>query len=127
MTTSVKLGRRTMLAGIGGLAAVAVAGCTTEPTGPGTQPSGADPDGAGLVMPTFKSAQSVEPDLPGTGEGVPDGYFSYPETPEPFVTEPPGTGSVVTGMFGLTTPAPGPVDRNPWWQQLNELTNTTWE
>lgn len=122
MTTHIEP-RRQFLRGVGaGTVALAVgsslASCRTDTTP--VAPPAEDPN-TGITLPTHRRHETVEPDLPGDDQGVPDAYFTFPEHPDPATEEKPGTGGTVTAMISLagSTPVPG-LGSNPWWQSLND-------
>ncbi|WP_166355154.1 extracellular solute-binding protein [Phytoactinopolyspora limicola] len=123
--------RRGFVRGAAALGASAVgvsafAGCGSDGTGESSSSDDGGSDvgsgvrGGELELPTYQRAEVVVPDLPGSAEGVPEGYFSYPRPAEPAAGGPPGSGGVVTAMLGAVGPVPPNVGQNPWWQGLNE-------
>lgn len=66
------------LAGAAGLASVAgLAACQTG----GDQDTPGNADGGKLELPSYVPFEGVEPDLPGTADGVPPGFYNYPDPP----------------------------------------------
>ncbi|MFW6599742.1 extracellular solute-binding protein [Propionibacteriaceae bacterium Y2011] len=77
------MSRRTLLGGIAGIAGVAgLAAC-----GPDT--SGGEPGGGGesagaageLQLPAYVPFEGATPDLPASADGVPPGFYNYPDPP----------------------------------------------
>lgn len=119
--------RRTILKGaLGvGLAAAAVGGMgvLTSCSSDASSSSSAAPKG--VPLPTFKAnARVAPPDLPGDSTGiVPSGYYSYPTDLVASHPETPGLGGEVTAMFRQFSGLPPAVEKNQFWQELNERLN----
>lgn len=113
--TTTHPGRRTvlragLLAGTGAALAPALTGCGSpvELAAPGT-----------AVPPTLVPFTGVTPFLPGTPEGVPEGFVDYPANPRKVVDAVPGDGSTVTGMAFTYSPVPPGPGSNSFWRELN--------
>lgn len=120
LSTPTPIDRRTLLAGTAGALTLAgVGGCTAGPTGRG------EVQGAGVQLPTYRALDAVRPDLPGDALGVPNCYLSYPRPAVPVTREKPGRGGTITALLNQEVHAPAPMDRNAWWQGLNERLGTT--
>lgn len=127
--------RRRFLQGVSAGALVAATGalvaCTPEDAAPpgdgathGGQP-GENPN-VGISLPTYQKLEPVAPDLPGDAEGVPDAFFTFPESPVAVTDGTPGTGGTVTSMLSLAGSAvPPSMGDNAWWQGLNEQLGVT--
>jgi len=135
-----------------GAAAAALTACSNGPasdsaassttarstaTGPADQPTtGATTTGAGATsapttsapttgVPAYVEYTGVNPDLPGTADGVMPAFLNYPSNPKPAVPTPPGKGSVVNALV----PALGPQLLNPQanghWQAVDKALGVT--
>jgi putative aldouronate transport system substrate-binding protein len=130
--------RRGVLAGAAGLAAAIVAGCksgssTSAPspstashgTSPGQTASTSDPAAGTSASPSPTSPAYVPfpeltPDLPGTPNGVPAAFFSYPKNPTMYAKVPIGAGDAIS----VLTPTNGsgtPKSNSAWWQNLQDI------
>ncbi len=101
-------------------AAAALAGCRSD-----EEPHGEAPTPSALPTPVYVPFEGVEPDLPGSREGVQPGFFSYPANPQQFSDGPPGDGGAVS-LFtqGKQLMA---KNRNKRWQQLDADLNVVTE
>ncbi|GAB2987021.1 type 2 periplasmic-binding domain-containing protein [Actinotalea caeni] len=83
--------------------------------GGGNEPSGWD-------WPAYQAFTGPQPDLPGTQDGVNAGFLAYPALADlvDTVSEAPGDGQPVTAMTPNYNRQPLDMDRNPFWQGLNE-------
>lgn len=83
--------------------------------GGGNEPSGWD-------WPAYQAFTGPQPDLPGTQDGVNAGFLAYPALADlvDTVGEAPGDGQPVTAMTPNYNRQPLDMDRNPFWQGLNE-------
>lgn len=119
MSIQKPLTRRGVLLGGAAIgAAGALAACSGDdgPSGtPENEPSGWD-------WPTYVPFEGPQPDLAGTESGVNAGFTSYPALSSLLTTvdSPPGDGEVVTAMTPNYGPAVLGMERNPFWQNLNE-------
>lgn len=123
--SSSHLSRRALMGGTVGAAAVAGLGACTTGSGNSGNKEAAQVQGAGLKLPTYKALAAVTPDLPGDALGVPNCYLSYPRPPVAVTKEKPGKGGTITALLNQEVHAPTPMDRNAWWQGLNERLGTT--
>lgn len=115
---------------LGSLAAasVAVGSAACTPNSGGNRPGEPGPttDGrTGVTLPTYQKRVGAEPDLPGTADGVPDAFFSFPREPKPVSSAVPGSGGTVTALMPVAAPLPADLDKNAWWQGLNERLGVT--
>jgi len=98
------------------VAAVAVGGslasCTSGDAGAGAAAGGA------VKLPTYKEFTGVKPDLPGTAQGVQQGFLRMPSTFVTSVPKPPLSGPV-TAMTETFNVPPTPMSSNPFWKELN--------
>jgi putative aldouronate transport system substrate-binding protein len=113
-----QLSRRTFLGG--GLAAAAVA-VTGTPLLSGCAADKKNQAAANLAvkLPAYTRFTGVKPDLPGT-DLVLDGFLKYPANPLKAITEKPGDGQPITFMTNIPGAIPPAVDKNAFWQALNE-------
>lgn len=121
-TNTGAVGRRALLgAGLGLGASAILAGCSNEGRG-GTTPSNgtSSPVGSSL-LPTYVRYEGVKADLSGSEFNIPDGFLRYPEKPVRATDKPPGDGQPIETMGFTNTPVPPAVDRNAYWQKLNEV------
>ena len=116
-----RITRRALMGAAGWtLSGVAVASLlqACAPTPVRTAPT---PAASTFAYPSYIPFQGPAPDLPGTPQGVPDAYFSYPRNLVKTVLSPPGAGDDVT--FFVSPPGgviPPPVEQNAAWQQVNK-------
>lgn len=103
-------GAAVALTGASGLLA---AGCQSSSTTPSRQLGDVE-------LPTYVEYTGVKPDLPGNTDGVAPGYLSYPADPPRTISEKPGPGGEVSAIVRLYTAIPPSLDRNVFWQKLNE-------
>jgi putative aldouronate transport system substrate-binding protein len=142
------IGRRRFLLGAAGLAAGAMAigacgsdgdGGASEDAGSPSRPaatSGGMPSGQSSTdvvatssgtssgqaksgVPAYVPFGGVKPDLPPDAGGVPPAFYHYPATAPASISGPIGGGGTVSVMLEGTVP-PHAVDKNPWWQGLNQ-------
>ena len=113
-----RIARRRLLQGtlaMGGLAALGLTGCSNE----GRGGAGSQAENNSVELPSYIPYAGFEPDLKGE-DGVSDTVLHYPADPVAVTEGPPGDGKDV-GVFALTnTPVPPSMDRNAYWQALNE-------
>lgn len=112
--------RRTFLGGGLGAAALVAAGSLASCSSSGTTTTGGSVAAAGVELPTYVRFEGVTPDLPGTEDGIPDTFFAYPANPQSISSEVPGDGSAIRGSVPINKAVPPSMDRNSYWQELNE-------
>ncbi|WP_162907729.1 extracellular solute-binding protein [Allorhizocola rhizosphaerae] len=109
--------RRTLL--LGALGAATLSACGTG----GSTPN-APSNNAKVKLPTYVPfAGGPKPDLPGTPEGVLDGFLKYPANPLKVTAGAPGDGSAVTAFLQTFSPVAPGVGNNKYWQELNKALN----
>jgi putative aldouronate transport system substrate-binding protein len=87
----------------------------------GDDGAGGSPAGSGTAeLPRYRPAQSVKPDLPGTAEGVQDGYLAFPKQLSRSVDGKPLSGGTVTALGVSFLPPPTPQASNKYWQAVND-------
>lgn len=116
--TDITARRRSVLSAAGAAALSAsalpiLASCDTGPRKTNTVSSDA------VELPQYIRYEGITPELPGTADGLQDGFLSYPSSPVRATTEAPGDGGKVTALVELAV-APPAVDRNAYWQELNK-------
>ena len=113
-----RVSRRLVLGGLAGTAgAAALAACSPE-GGSGGSGGGGNGGGGGSdgwTPPNFVPFEGVEPDLPGTEDGVSPAFFSYPNPPMDREGFPlPQTDDVTALLQGV--PPPTAPDQNPAYE-----------
>lgn len=112
--------RRSLLAGAGGAAALAaaggLAGCSSGDSGSG----GGDSSENTAVLPTYIAYTGLQPDLPGTEQGVDPAFRNFPADNPKAVAEKPGTGQTITGMANIYFAVPPGPGSNSYWKGLND-------
>jgi putative aldouronate transport system substrate-binding protein len=82
-------------------------------------------DGAStLKLPTYMPPQAPTPDLAGTVDGLPSGYFTYPSQLIKSVAAPPGKGGEFSPMV-ITASGGVPADQNAALQEINKQLGLT--
>ncbi|MDT0316853.1 extracellular solute-binding protein [Streptomyces millisiae] len=120
------LSRRGLLAGLGlGAATLGLGPLTACSSGSRATRNSAEANSA-VQLPRYVPFDGVTPDLPGDETtGVLPGFRHYPtETPRS-VAETPGSGETVSGLANIYSAVPPGVDRNSYWQGLNERLGVT--
>ncbi|SDT21641.1 extracellular solute-binding protein [Microlunatus soli] len=108
--------RRTALAGSVSIAAVAGLGGLT---GCSSSKSDQAVANAKVTLPSYRPLSTVKPDLPGD-DVILDGFLSYPADPRRSVQGTMGDGKPITFMTNIPGAIPPSVDKNAFWQQLND-------
>lgn len=115
-STSATISRRALFGGAAAVSATALAaGCSSS----GTSASSGVPE-QDVTLPTYVRFAAVEPDIAGTEDGIPDTFFTYPADPQPGTDGPPADGTALQGSVPINNQAPPGMDRNAYWQELNE-------
>lgn len=114
--------RRAVLAGGVAAAGTALAGCTTRPPGS----AGPVTSGSGN-LPKYIPFKGVAPDLPSPNPNALDGYLTFPKERISVLPEKLGITKPVTALAPLSSWTPPPMERNPFWQNLNEQIGMTLE
>lgn len=113
------LSRRSFLTAGMGAAALVAAG-TTASCSSSTTSAGGSVAGAGVDLPSYIRFDGVTADLAGTEDGIPDTFFSYPTQPKAATSGAPADGSGLRGSVPINKAVPPSMDRNSYWQGLNE-------
>jgi putative aldouronate transport system substrate-binding protein len=78
----------------------------------------------GVTLPTYSPFQNgPKPDLPGNANGLDAAFFKFPANLARSVPKPPGDGSEVSAIVGLTYAPPPAADQNAAWQTVNKYLN----
>ncbi|MEV6103730.1 extracellular solute-binding protein [Streptomyces sp. NPDC051940] len=115
------LNRRSLLrlglgAGLGLAAAPLLAAC-----GDGGTTAKAEAKSAALLPKTTPRNIGLTPDLPGTADGIPNGYFTYPAKPARSVKGAPLKGAgTVRATLQTYAPPPPARDKNAAWKAIEE-------
>lgn len=118
--------RRTILKAASGAAALtAVAGASTVACTAGEAGDNRRRRNADVRLPEFVPIDKVKPDLPGNSNGLQPAFNQYPADPPAVSDGPIGNGGTVTAASPIATAIPAPMDRNPFWQNLNERIGVT--
>lgn len=108
--------RRGLLGGAAALSATAIAaGCSSSDA-----PASSGVPDQDVTLPTYVRFEGVQPDIPGTEDGIPDTFLHYPADPQPATDGPPADGSPLQASVPINGQAPPGVDRNEYWQELNK-------
>lgn len=96
---------------------VALSACGGEPTAPTNNPAAKQ-----AALPTYQAfPNAATPDFPGTPDGAMNGFLHYPANPKPaYAGSVPGDGKPIKAFAQLNAALPLPLDRNPYWQDLNK-------
>lgn len=118
-TESPAFGRRTVMkAGLVGALGLTACGDGTD-----NDPSNSGP----AELPRFKARELVKPDLPGTAEGVQQGYFSFPASPAKAVDPPLKDWGSMRSLVLTYVPPPPAMANNSYWQAVNAKAGGTLE
>lgn len=128
-----QVSRRALLRGVPAVAGTAfglslISACGSGDdggSGTGGGPTADVGSGRDAVLPTFKAFEGADPDMPGDGFAVPEGFRTYPTGLSDAITDTIGDGSTVTIACGMDAAAPPVMARNTFWQSLNERVNAT--
>ena len=124
--TQIRIARRRLLQStlaLGGLAAFGgLAGCSNE----GRGDTGSQAENASVLLPTYIPYTGLTADLPGEN-GVSDAMLSYPADPQALTDGPPGDGQDISAFALTNTPVPPSMDKNSFWQALNERLGFTYD
>ena len=123
LTRSPQLSRRTFVR----RAAASLAVVSTELQACALPRPGSVPPTAGgdsLQLPAYVPPQAPPPDLPGTAEGLPPGYFNYPNPLIKSVSAPPAQGGEFNPMV-ITASGGVPSDQNAALLEINKQLGLT--
>lgn len=116
------LDRRRFLAGAAGLAGLAAGGSVLAACSSGGGGGSAAPRTDAVKAPTLVPFDGVKPDLAPNADGVPAGFFKYPENPVPFIEHELGTGEPISFLVQGTSFIP--KEKNTWLQAVLKATNS---
>jgi len=103
----------------GSLAAATLAACGKSGSSGGTNAAATQ----GVKLPTYLHYTGVKPDLPGSDQGLLDGFLQYPNPPIKAFTAPPGDGGPISAFVQTNSHVPPALAQNPFWQELNKRMN----
>jgi putative aldouronate transport system substrate-binding protein len=113
------LSRRGFLRTAIGAAALTATGVPTLAACSSGGNSGSSGGRAGSVkLPAYAPFKGPRPDLPGTADGIPPGYLTYPKDLVTTVSEAPLKGGKITVLANIFTPLPPGRDKNAAWQAV---------
>lgn len=113
---TMRMRRRSLLAtGLAGVGGSILAGCTDS--GAQNDPG---PVTGKVPLPGYQPRTEVTPDLDSGDPRIPVGYLAYPTNPKSVNSEKPGNGGEVTAFSEVPGALPPALDRNGFWQKLNE-------
>lgn len=116
-----RIRRRTLLAtGLAGIGGSILAGCTDNPSD-----NNVGPVTGKVPLPGYHPRTEVKPDLSSDDPRAPDGYLAYPANPKSVNSDKPGRGGEVTAFSEVPAAIPPTLDRNVYWQKLNERLGVT--
>lgn len=120
-----KIDRRRFLAQAGGTAAaVAVGGSLLTACDTGGQ-TGPATDNTKVKLPNYIPYEGVKADIPAGKDGILAGYYAYPQDAKAAFSGKPGEGiDELTVLVNIFEGVPPTIDRNSYWQQLNERLGT---
>ncbi len=108
--------RRLVLGGIASTASLAALAACSPDGGNGSGNNGGGESGGGAgAAPNYVPFAGVDPDLPGTEDGVSPAFFNYPQPPIEREGFPLPTTDDVTGLL-QGVPAPTTPDQNPAYE-----------
>lgn len=111
--------RRRLLAGAGGLAALAGATSLAGCGGGGSATNSASAN-TKVKLPTHVPYTGLTPDLPGTKQGVDNAFRHFPSHNPKVVPEVPGKGETLVGMANIYYAIPPGPPQNTYWAGLNK-------
>jgi putative aldouronate transport system substrate-binding protein len=119
-----RLLRLTIGAGIAGSVAVSAVRAACNAVSPPAGSAAATSTGGKLQLPTYVPFQKVQPDFPGTAQGVPPAFKQYPQALVTSVATPPGKGDTINATVSTYLEPPPPLDQNTQWQAVNQALHT---
>lgn len=106
--------RRVLQLGIAGtVGAAGLSGCS------GGSPSGAAKGGKAVAVPKRFPAPPIDGELRSTVDGLPNAYAKIPQPLRKAWPNKPGDGTDMTMFTIIWGPPAPPVERNPYWKELN--------
>ncbi|GAA1598867.1 extracellular solute-binding protein [Kribbella hippodromi] len=117
-----RLSRRELLRAAAAVGAVAAAAPALSACGNGSSAASNTAQGKKAALPTYRRFPGLPAaDLPGNENGLLDGYTTYPsKLIDAWAGRKPGDGKPVTGLAQLNGAAPTNLDKNVYWQTMNE-------
>lgn len=118
---SITIRRRTALAATGAAAiATSAAAC-----GGGSSSKGGSSKSASVKLPTYKPIEGLKPDLEGSAEGLHSVFLKAPSELITTTKKAPITSGQVSALTETFATPPPPMDKNPFWQNLNKALGGT--
>lgn len=120
-TMDISMRRRTLLStGLAGIGGSMLAGC-----GDSSSSNDPGPKAGNVSLPGYIPRNEIKPDLTSDDSRIPAGYLTYPADPVSVNKDVPGRGGDVTGLCEVGGALPPALDRNVFWQKLNERLGVT--
>lgn len=88
-------------------------------TGCGTKSTFTASNADSATLPSYVPFEGLPADIPGTAEGIPAAFYSYPK-PFRSVEKAPLNGSTVTAITNIFGPPPNARDKNLAWQAIEK-------
>jgi len=124
MSNKFSMDRRSFVAGgLAAFGAVLASPQVIAALSRGSSSSAGATSGGPVDWPTYVKFAGPTPDVPGTAEGVFDGFTKYPTDLVTSVSEAPGTGGDVTAALLRFGAPPVALDQNAYWQEFNKRLN----
>lgn len=115
------INRRRLLGAAAGTTALAVTGSAALAACSGNTTAGPTGENNSRVrLPDYVPYKGTVADLASTEDGVLAGYLKHPADPESIYPDKPFPGGNVTALVQSTGVFPPPLERNPYWQALND-------
>jgi putative aldouronate transport system substrate-binding protein len=117
----------------------ALAGCgggsspTTQETSTSTGPTSASAasklatsgaPGPAAQLPTYRAYAGVQPDLPGSANGIRPGFLRYPQQRPRSVADTPANGQPLQATVTMYQPLPAGPTKNKYWQAVDDRLGT---
>ncbi|MFE5258618.1 extracellular solute-binding protein [Streptomyces coelicoflavus] len=72
-----------------------------------------------VKLPNYRAHSGIEPDLPGSANGLSPAFFAYPDSPAKVYDSPPLSGVKASAFTMTWSPIPPSKGDNPYWQEAN--------
>lgn len=98
-----------------------LAACGSSDSGSNSGSGDGSSAGSGPVdLPSYRPARYVEPDLPGSADGVQDGYLRFPAQLQRSAEDLPTGWNTLTSLVLTYDPPPPAAGDNAYWTAVNE-------